>query len=75
MDVVGHQYMSMNCAATIASHRSQPMEIAVVIFIGEKTWLAIDAVLNNVQRVISKKNSGATGHIEWLRKLNVSGRF
>jgi hypothetical protein len=35
----------------------------------------IDAALNNVQRVISKKNSGKTGHIQWLRKLNISGPF
>ena len=72
MDVVGHQYVGMNCAATIASRLFQPMEIAVAIFIGEKTRLAIDAALNNVQRVISKTDSGATGHIQWFRKLNVS---
>jgi len=63
MDVVGHQYISMNSAATIASRFLQPMEIAVVIFICEKTRLAIDAALNNV-RVIGKKDSGATGHIQ-----------
>ena len=65
----------MNSAATIASRFFQPMEIAVVIFIGEKTRLAIDAALNNVQRVIGKKNSGATGHIQWFGKLNVSDPF
>jgi hypothetical protein len=48
------------------------MEIAVVIFIGEKTRLAVDAALNDVQGVISKENSGATGHGYWIRKLNVS---
>jgi hypothetical protein len=30
------------------------MEIAVVIFIGEKTRLAVDAALNDVQRVIGE---------------------
>jgi hypothetical protein len=53
------------------------MEIAVVIFIGEKTRLAVDAALNDVQRVIRKVNSGATRHglLAQFRKLNVSDPF
>jgi len=38
------------------------MEIAVVIFIGEKARLAVDAALNDVQRVIGEQYAGATGH-------------
>ena len=38
------------------------MEITVVILIGEKARLAVDAALNDVQRVIGEKNAGAAGH-------------
>jgi hypothetical protein len=62
MNMIGHQCVSVNGAATSASRLFQPMEIAVVIFIGEKTRLAVDAALNDVQRVVSEQNTGAAGH-------------
>jgi hypothetical protein len=66
MNVVGHQRIGMYRAATSASRLFQPMEITVVILIGEKTRLAVDAALNNVQRVIGEKNARAAGHGYWL---------
>jgi hypothetical protein len=45
------------------------MEIAVVILIGEKARLTIDAALDNVQRVFSKKYPAATRHHYAIKKL------
>jgi hypothetical protein len=54
MNMIGHQCVGVYGAAASASRLFQPMEIAVVIFIGEKTRLAVDAALNDVQRVIGE---------------------
>ncbi len=62
MDVIGHQGVGVDGAATSASRLFQPMEIAVVIFIGKKARLAVDAALNDVQRVVGEKDAGAAGH-------------
>ncbi|KAB2924788.1 MAG: hypothetical protein F9K30_08725 [Dechloromonas sp.] len=47
----------------------------MVILIGEKARLAIDAVLNDVQRVTGQENARTVGHGYWFRKLNVSDPF
>jgi hypothetical protein len=39
------------------------MEVALVILLGEKAGLAIDAALNDVQRVVGKKNARAAWHV------------
>jgi hypothetical protein len=52
MDMVGHQRIGMNRAAAIASRFFQPMEVALVVFLGEEARLAIDSALNDVQRVV-----------------------
>lgn len=62
MDVVSHQRIGMNGAAVSASRLVQPMEITEIVFIGKKARLAVDAALNNVQRVASEQNAGAAGH-------------
>lgn len=62
MNVVSHQRVGVYRAAASASRLFQPMEITVVILISEKARLAVDAALNNVQRVIGEKNAGAAGH-------------
>jgi hypothetical protein len=51
MDVVGHQHIGVNGAAAIASRFFQPMEVTLVVLLGEEARLAIDAALNDVQGV------------------------
>lgn len=60
--MVGHQHIGVNGTATSASRLLQPMEIAVVIFIGKKARLAVDTALNGVQRGVGEQDAGATGH-------------
>ena len=59
MNVVSYQYIRVYGTAAIVSGFFEPMEVAVVILIGKKAGLPIDAALNNVQRVISEKKAGA----------------
>lgn len=47
----------------------------MVILIGEKARLAVDAALDDVQRVIRKENARTAGHGYWLKKLNVPDPF
>lgn len=75
MDMIGHQRLGMKGAATSASRLFQPMEITVVILIGEKARLAINAALHDMQRVIGEKHTRAAGHGQHFRKLNVSDPF
>jgi hypothetical protein len=51
MNVIAHQWLGMYRAAASASRLFQPTDVAVAILFGEKTRLAIDAALNDVQRV------------------------
>jgi hypothetical protein len=55
----------MNRAAAIASRFFQPMEVALVVFLGEEARLAIDSALNDVQRVVGQKNSCAAWHVRY----------
>ena len=66
MNVVGHQCISVNGAAAIASRFFQPMELAVIVLFGEKARLAIDAALNDVQRHFSELETWAARHGYWL---------
>ena len=54
MDMVGHQHIGVNRTAAIASRFFEPMEVALVILLGEEAGLAVDAALNDVQRVIGE---------------------
>lgn len=58
----GHQRVSMNGAAAIASRFFQPIEVVAVVLFGEKAGLVIDAVLNDVQRNFSELETRAAGH-------------
>jgi hypothetical protein len=61
--MVGHQHIGMDGRAAIASRFFEPVEIALVVLVGEEAGLAIDAALNDVQRVIGKRNAWAAWHV------------
>ena len=65
MNVVGHQCISVNGAAAIASRFFQPMELAVIVLFGEKARLAIDAARYDVQRHFSELDTWAARHSYW----------
>jgi hypothetical protein len=75
MDMVGHQHIGVNRTAAIASRFFQPMEVALAVLFGEEARLAIDAALNDVQRVIGEKNARAAWAYQVLRKSNDSDPF
>jgi hypothetical protein len=52
MNMVGHQRIGMHGTAAIANRFFQPMEVALVVLLGEEARLAIDAALNDVQRIV-----------------------
>lgn len=60
--MVGHQHVRMNGAAPIASRVFEPMEVAVVVLLGEKARLAVDAALNDVQRNFRELETRAARH-------------
>jgi hypothetical protein len=62
MHMVRHQRISMNPAAGLARVLEQPIQIAAIIFIGEKARLAVVAALDKMDGNIGQGNSGATGH-------------
>jgi hypothetical protein len=53
----------VNGTAAIASRFFQPMEVTLVVLLGEEARLAIDAALNDVQRVVGEKNAWAAWHV------------
>ena len=61
--MVGHQCIGVDGAAAIASRFFKPMEVALIILLGKEARLAIDSALNNVERVIGKKNTWAMWHV------------
>jgi hypothetical protein len=63
--MVGHQNIGMDGAAAIASRFFKPMEVALVVLLGKEAGLAIDAALNDVQRVIGEKNAWAAWHVRF----------
>lgn len=62
MNVVGHQHIGMDGAAVIGSRFLQPMEVAVIVLLGEETRLPIDAALHEVLGQVGNSDSGAAGH-------------
>jgi hypothetical protein len=50
VNVVGHEGIGMDVAVPIGSRFFQPVEEDVVILLGKKTGLSIDAALNDVLR-------------------------
>jgi hypothetical protein len=62
VDVVGHEGIGVDVAVPIGSRFFQPMEVEVVILLGEKTRLSIDSSLNNVLRHSGQFNAWATWH-------------
>jgi hypothetical protein len=48
VDVVGHEYVCVNDTVPIGSRFFQPVEVAVIVLLGKKAGLSIDAALNNV---------------------------
>jgi hypothetical protein len=50
VDVVGHEDVGMDGAVPIASRFLQPVEVTVIVLLGEETGLAIDAALHDVLR-------------------------
>lgn len=75
MNFVGPEDVSVNGAAASASHLVRPIEIPVVVLIGEKARLAVDAAMDAMQRAVGEKDSGAAVHGQWFRKPNVSDPF
>jgi len=53
VDVVGHEYIGMNDTTPIGSRFFQPVELAVVILLGKKAGLSVDAALDDVLRYSS----------------------
>jgi len=62
MDVVGHEGVSMYGTTASARRFFQPVEVTVVILLGKKTRLAVDAALDNMQGVTLKQYTWTTGH-------------
>jgi len=50
VNVVGHEYVGVNNTVPIGSRFLQPVEVAVVVLLGKKTGLSVDAALNNMLR-------------------------
>jgi len=48
VDVVGHQDISVNNTVPIGSRFLQPVEVAVIVLLGKKAGLSIDAALDDV---------------------------
>jgi hypothetical protein len=48
VDMVGHEYISVNGTVPIGSRFLQPMEVTEVILIGEKAGLSVDSALHNM---------------------------
>jgi hypothetical protein len=63
--MIGHQHIGVDGAAAIASRLFEPMEVALIVLLGKEAWLAVDAALNDVQRVVGKQNAGATWHVSY----------
>src|SRR4030067_104451 len=62
MHMVRHQHICMIPAAGLACILGKPIQIAAIVFIGEKTRLAIIATLDDVDRYIRQSDAGATPH-------------
>ena len=60
--MVRHQYIRVNTAAGFPGIFGKPIQIAAIVFIGEKTGLAIIAALNEMDRDIGQCDAGATWH-------------
>jgi hypothetical protein len=48
VNVVGHEDVGVDGAMPIGSRFLKPVEVAVVVLLGKKTGLSIDATLDNV---------------------------
>lgn len=70
MNVVGHEHVGMNGAVPIGSRFLEPMEVAVIILLGEETGLSINAALDDMLGQSGQFDAGATGHVCRLSKVN-----
>lgn len=62
MDVVGHEDVGVDDAAPVGSRFLEPVEVAVIVLLGEEAGLAIDASLDEVLRNSGKLDARAAGH-------------
>ena len=65
--MVRHEHIGVDMAGVVAGVLLQPMEIEVVILVGEKAGLAIVPTLNDMKRYVGKNEAGATGHGELVK--------
>lgn len=60
--MVGHEGIGMDVAAPIGSRFFQPVEVTVIVLLGEETGLPIVSPLNDVLRHSGKINAWETWH-------------
>lgn len=65
MNVICHQYIGVDGAVKIGSRFLQPLEVAVVILLGEKAGLSIDSALHEVLRIAWGFIRGRRGIIDF----------
>ena len=61
--MIGHEHVRMNGAAIFLGVDVQPMEIELIVLIGEEAGRPIVAALDDMQRQIGQKPARAAGHI------------
>jgi hypothetical protein len=62
MNVVAHQAIGMDCAASVMGGTRQPIEIEQEIFFGVEADRTIVAPLDDVERDLWQDQTGSAGH-------------
>jgi hypothetical protein len=62
MYMIGHQDVGMHCTAPIDSRFFKPVEVTVIILLGDEAWLSIDASLYKMLRCASELDAWTAGH-------------
>jgi len=62
MDVVGHQHVSMDRAASVARRLGEPAAVADIAGLVKEDRLAVVAALDHVQRLIRQEIAAGARH-------------